>query len=186
MEDEMLHPVGDLLGSPVVAPDGVVGRVLDVLFDERNWQIRYLLIKASREGRDREVLFPPEAVLSIDAEEGIRIDRLQPFELKSSKRMPCLRSTREVLDCTVSGWSGEIGRTEEVLFDESSWALRFLMIDVSSWCPGAVVFVRPDLVHEAQWERQSLSVAVTRLEVLSMPGAEPADVDAAHAGRVLH
>ncbi len=182
----MLHTVGDLLGSPVIATDGLVGRVLDAFFDEQSWQICYLLVEVSSSHRDRAVLIPPEVVVSIDAEEGIRIERLPAFDVKSVERLRSLRSTRAVLDCTVAGWSGNLGRTADALFDEGCWALRFLMIDASSWRPGAMVFIRPELVQETHWERQSLSVAMTRVEVLSMPDADPTDDDSPHTGRVLH
>jgi hypothetical protein len=170
----------------VIASDGEVGRVLDAFFDERSWQIRFLLIKMSCVSRDRIVLFPPEAVVSIDPHEGVRIERLPALERKPAEHMGSLRSAREMLDCTVAGWSGDIGRTEDVLFDEASWALCFLMINAGSWRPGTVVFVRSDLVEEVRWERQSLSVAITRAEVVSLPTENPADVDLAHDARVLH
>jgi hypothetical protein len=185
-ENQMMHTVGELLGSPVTATHGLVGRVLDAFFDEQSWQIRYLLVETSSAGRDRIVAFRSEAVVSIDAEEGLRVEGSPAFDLKSSERLHCLRSTRAVLDCTVAGWSGSLGTTADALFDEASWALRFLMIDASSWCPGVVVLLRPDLVQEAHWERQSLRVAITRVEVLNMSEADPTEIDTAHAERVLH
>jgi uncharacterized protein YrrD len=182
----MLHTVGGLIGSRVIGTEGVIGHVLDAFFDEQSWRICYLLVEVSCVGRDRAVLFPPEAIVSIDTEDGIHIDHVPSFDLKSAERLRSLRSTREVLDCTVAGWAGDIGRTQDVLFDEGSWALRFLMIDVSSWCPGVVVFIRSDLVQEAQWESQSLRVAVTRLEVMNMPNGESTEDDIAQTGPVLH
>jgi hypothetical protein len=48
------------------------------------------------------------------------------------------------------------------------------------------VFIRSDLVQEAQWESQSLRVAVTRLEVMNMPNGESTEDDIAQTGPVLH
>lgn len=37
----MLRSVKGMIGYPIEATDGVVGKVKDALFDDRHWRLRY-------------------------------------------------------------------------------------------------------------------------------------------------
>jgi sporulation protein YlmC with PRC-barrel domain len=181
------HTVAELLDTRVVAKYGlVIGRVLDAYLDEQSWQIQYLLIEAAGQG-ERALLFASEAVRSIDMDQGrILVEGQGRFDVASVRELNALRSARDIIDCSVAGWTGSIGRTEDVLFEADSWIVRFLMIDASSWCPGGTLFVRPDLIQEAQWGDKSLCLAVTHVEVLEVAGVDEEDVDMWPRPRVFH
>ena len=40
----MLRSVKDMIGYPIEATDGVVGKVKYVLFDDRHWRLRYVVV----------------------------------------------------------------------------------------------------------------------------------------------
>ncbi len=42
----MLHNVFALLGVSILAKDGNIGHVRDVLFDDRSWVIRYFVVES--------------------------------------------------------------------------------------------------------------------------------------------
>src|SRR5262249_31863241 len=83
----MLHTLGALLGSPVPAADGTVGSVLDAFFDERSWQIRYLLVKSSPGARCRAVVCSSDAVIHVDEDDGVHIECESSSDPKLAKRL---------------------------------------------------------------------------------------------------
>lgn len=186
----MYHTVAELLDSRVVAKHGVViGRVLDAYLDEQNWQIQYLLIEAAGQTK-RTVLFASEAVRAIDMDAGkILVEGQGKFDVTSLQALSSLRSAREIIDCSVAGWTGSIGRTEDVLFEADSWIVCFLMIDASSWCPGGTLFIQPELIQDAHWGRRSLRLAMTHVEARELAEEEAEDTDSCDLRprpRVLH
>jgi uncharacterized protein YrrD len=56
----MLHDMKDLLGSSVLAIDGEMGHIHNVLFDDRSWAVRYLVVDVAKWLEDRQ-----EVVLAI-------------------------------------------------------------------------------------------------------------------------
>jgi hypothetical protein len=164
----VLHTLVGLIESRVLASDGTCGRVVDAYVDERTWAIECLIVMISGPGGDRHMVCFPDAVTEIDIEEGvITVARLSASSIELAESRDYLRSSRDVIGCNVSGWSGAIGRTEDAIFETDSWELRFLLIDASELCNGAVVLLQPGLIDEVRWEQSSLHAAVTRLEVLS-------------------
>lgn len=55
----MLRSLRSLLGSPVLAKDGEIGDVCDVLFHDRSWLVRYLVVNTGTWLSGRRVLLSP-------------------------------------------------------------------------------------------------------------------------------
>lgn len=55
----MLRPVNDLKGYALLATNGPIGHVVDVLFDDRHWAIRYLVVDTGTWLAGRRVLVSP-------------------------------------------------------------------------------------------------------------------------------
>src|SRR5690349_5350818 len=60
----MLRSVKRLRGQPIVASDGPMGFIVDVYFDDRNWQVRYLVLDTGRPMPQRQVLLSPSHVVA--------------------------------------------------------------------------------------------------------------------------
>jgi hypothetical protein len=77
----------DLLGLRVEAEDGIAGRVADLLVDDREWIIDYLVLDAAEAGAVYRVLLPPDWVDAIDLEgRHVRVRRTRE-ELRNSPRL---------------------------------------------------------------------------------------------------
>jgi hypothetical protein len=50
-----------------------------------------------------------------------------------------------------------------------SWAVRYLVVDTSSWCSGNHVVVAPGWISEISWCERAVSVDMTRLSMKSAP-----------------
>ncbi|HEU4503604.1 MAG TPA: PRC-barrel domain-containing protein, partial [Nitrospira sp.] len=63
---KQLRRIRELSDLTILASDGEIGSVQEVYFDDRNWAVRYLVIKAGRWLLSREVLLAPAAVVEIN------------------------------------------------------------------------------------------------------------------------
>jgi uncharacterized protein YrrD len=62
----MLLATSAVKGYSIEAQDGVIGTVKDMLFDDRTWQIKWLVIDTGSWLVDRKVLLHPSAIASFD------------------------------------------------------------------------------------------------------------------------
>ena len=63
---KQLRRIRELTELTILATDGEIGSVQEVYFDDRNWAIRYLVVKAGSWLLSREVLLAPAAVAEIN------------------------------------------------------------------------------------------------------------------------
>jgi uncharacterized protein YrrD len=64
----MLYRLQKLLGLPIAASDGEIGKIADVYFDDHRWTIRYLVVETGNWLSGRKVLISAIPVSSIDWE----------------------------------------------------------------------------------------------------------------------
>lgn len=95
-----LHGTSALAGYPIAARDGDIGRVADFLFDDRSWQIRFVVVDTHDWLPGRRVLLATDAIASFDRatrEARVRLTRTAvkaspPYE--GDSRMPTPYFTR--------------------------------------------------------------------------------------------
>ena len=63
----MLHKTSKLCGLHVVASDGEIGHVDDVLVDEKTWAVRYFVVDTSNWIGGKSVLIAPSVLTNVDA-----------------------------------------------------------------------------------------------------------------------
>jgi len=74
-----------------------------------------------------------------------------------------------VLGTPVEGRDGRLGHIDDVLFDDRSWRVRYLVIQVRSWLPGRKVVLMPREVTGADWPAHSVTIDKTREEIRQSP-----------------
>jgi uncharacterized protein YrrD len=80
----MLRSLKDLLGFDIQAADGKVGQMVDVLFDDEEWQIRYFVVDVSDWLEREHVLISTHAIQSSEWETGSLSAALTRDQVKSS------------------------------------------------------------------------------------------------------
>src|ERR1043166_5193168 len=65
---EHRHLAHELSGYPLVAADGIIGRVRDLYIDDRRWVVRYLVVELRHGLTTRRVLVSPVCVRAVDTE----------------------------------------------------------------------------------------------------------------------
>jgi len=74
---------------------------------------------------------------------------------------PCLRSTRDVTGHHIQAADGEIGHVEDFIFDDETWAIRYLIINTQNWWPGKKVLVSPQWIERVSWIESKVFVNLT-------------------------
>jgi sporulation protein YlmC with PRC-barrel domain len=90
-----------------------------------------------------------------------------------------LRSTASVMGYDIQASDDSIGEVHDYVFDDESWAIRYLIVDTRKWWPGGTkVLVGMNWVDRIDWASQKVHVRMTRAQVKSSPVFE--DVGAIH------
>ena len=93
---------------------------------------------------------------------------------------PHLRSGNTVLTYHVHATDGDLGHVSALLVEESTWAIRYLVVDTGSWWQGHKVLIAPDWVIGLDWEKCEVSVGMTQV---SVRGSAPYDANTAYDRR---
>jgi hypothetical protein len=64
---------------------------------------------------------------------------------------------------------GEIGHIADFLFDDRSFAARWLVVETGSWLHARKVLLQPSVLGQADPDRLKLSVALTRAQIEASP-----------------
>ena len=64
---------------------------------------------------------------------------------------------------------GRIGTVSDLLFDDKTWQVRWLVADTGTWLSGRKVLIHPSAIRRADYERQELPVALTKAQVEGSP-----------------
>ena len=83
-----------------------------------------------------------------------------------------LRSSSAVIGHHIEANDGEIGHIKDLLVDDSTWAIRYLIVNTRNWWSGHRVLVAPHWIKEASWSEDKVSVDLPREAVKDMPSFE--------------
>ena len=82
---------------------------------------------------------------------------------------PHLRSCDAVENYHIHAADGDIGHVEGLLFDDESWAVRYVIANTSNWWLGHKVLVAPKWIEDVSWKDGTISVDLTRQAVKDSP-----------------
>jgi hypothetical protein len=74
---------------------------------------------------------------------------------------------------SVIATDGEMGSIRNFLFDDQSWTIRYLVVDVGSWLKRRAVVLAIAAVEQPDWVKKTFHVYLTKEQVRHSP-----DVDA--------
>ncbi len=82
---------------------------------------------------------------------------------------PHLRSSRALIGYYLHATDGDIGHVQGVIVDDSSWAVRYLVVDTNNWWLDHEVLISPKWIDDVSWLDATVSVGLTRQSVKSSP-----------------
>jgi len=81
-----------------------------------------------------------------------------------------LRSSVKVLGYAIQATDESIGHVTDFVFDDKSWAIRYLIVDTRNWWPGGKkVLVATHWIDSIDWATSSVNVGLTREGVKASP-----------------
>lgn len=174
----MLLKARDLNGYTLSARDGAIGTVGDVYFDDRTWTVQALVAHTGHWLSDKLVLIPSAALRPADdAAQIIPVDLTMEQVTNSaspqtgplSQRLPHLRAVYGLLGCHIHARDGELGHVEEFVIDDTSWVIRYLVVDTRNWWLGKRVLISPEWVERVNWSDWKIGVFLTRKAIEQAP-----------------
>lgn len=73
---------------------------------------------------------------------------------------------------TIHAKDGEIGKVDEVLFDDNHWTVRYLIVDTGHWLARHKVLLSPLSFEPAGWNGLPLNVNLTKEQIENSPGVD--------------
>ena len=80
-----------------------------------------------------------------------------------------LRSSKEVIGYEIMATDGPIGSVEDFVFDDESWAIRYMVVDTGKWLPGKHVLLSPEWIDSVSWSEHEVYVKVARQAIETSP-----------------
>jgi hypothetical protein len=80
-----------------------------------------------------------------------------------------LRSNRDLDDFSIHATDGNLGRLSDFYFDDTSWVIRYLVVETGSWLEDRSVLISPLSLGTPNWTDNVLPVALTMAQVKGSP-----------------
>ncbi|HEX2149089.1 MAG TPA: PRC-barrel domain-containing protein [Actinomycetota bacterium] len=93
---------------------------------------------------------------------------------------PNLRSVREVTGYGIRTTDDDLGHVEDFIVDDTTWEVRYMVVDTAALWFGKKVLVSPLWAREVDWSRRSVQVSLSADDIKRAPewdGLTPIDQD---------
>jgi uncharacterized protein YrrD len=80
-----------------------------------------------------------------------------------------LRNASTIKGYTIEATDGRIGTIDDILFDDSSWLVRWLVVDTGNWLSGRKVLLPASVLGHIDPKKQDFSVRLTMSQVEHSP-----------------
>jgi len=73
---------------------------------------------------------------------------------------------------SLSAKDGEIGRVEDLYFDDQKWTIRYIVVDTGRWLPGRKVLISPCSIGRADRDNQLIEINLNKQRIENSPSIE--------------
>ncbi|MGN6827829.1 PRC-barrel domain-containing protein [Paucibacter sp. M5-1] len=81
-----------------------------------------------------------------------------------------LRSSANVSGYDIHALDGSLGHVKDFIFDEASWAIRYLVVDTRNWWPGGKkVLIATHWIDRIEWSEKTVYTQLTREQIKNSP-----------------
>jgi len=187
----MLHRERRLKGALVRGTDGDLGVLERLFFDDQQWGIRDLVVGRDKSLNDGSVQISTTS-LQRNWNVEVLLANLSRSEIRDSPAFPGgdelpagsvasghVRGTDQIIGFHLKATDGEIGHVDDLLIDEDSWQISYLVVDTSNWIGGKWVAISPHVLRSIDWTNGLLEVAITRDAVKQSPPMDAMPVPSA-------
>lgn len=79
------------------------------------------------------------------------------------------RNIKSLEGYSLKATDGEIGKVDEFYFDDSSWTIRYMVVETGSWFSEKKVLLSPSVIKQADWENEQFAVGLTKEQIQKSP-----------------
>ena len=90
-----------------------------------------------------------------------------------------LRNASSFNGYVIAASDGKLGTVSDLLFDDATWLIRWLVVDTGNWLPGRHVLLPPSVMGNVDPSKQEFTVRLTMQEVQASPAID------AHADSII-
>jgi hypothetical protein len=83
-----------------------------------------------------------------------------------------LKPASDINGCAIAAADGEIGHVSDVLFEDDSWLVRWVVVDCGNWMTDRKVLLPPSALGHLDLQRREFSVRLTREQVKDSPDVD--------------
>jgi sporulation protein YlmC with PRC-barrel domain len=83
-----------------------------------------------------------------------------------------LHKASELIGSSIAAKDGDVGSVTDLLFDDESWSVRWLVVDTGTWLPGRKVLLPSSHLVRVLPAARGISVDLTREQVKSSPDVD--------------
>ena len=80
-----------------------------------------------------------------------------------------LRSGDDLIGHNLQAADGEIGHVEDLIIDDVTWAICYLVVATRTWWPGKRVLIAPRWIERVSWPEAKVVVGLSREDVRRSP-----------------
>lgn len=81
-------------------------------------------------------------------------------------------NSKDLKGLVIRATDGEIGKVEQLYFDDRTWTVRYLVVDTGGWLNGRQVLISPMSVAGVDWQSKRMDVALTMNQVEHAPDVD--------------
>lgn len=85
---------------------------------------------------------------------------------------PHLRSLEEIRSYKVATENDTFGHVEDLVMDDETWTIRYVVVDTRKWLPGQTVLLSPDWFTRFDWADETLGCELSRQTIENIPRLE--------------
>lgn len=83
-----------------------------------------------------------------------------------------LHEVKELIGSSVMATDGEMGSVRTLLFDDRSWAICYLVVDVGTWLKSRAVVLPITALEPPDWSKRIFNVRLTKDQVRDSPDVD--------------
>ncbi len=83
-----------------------------------------------------------------------------------------LTNNDELKGLVIRARDGELGKVDELYFDDVTWAIRYLTADTGGWLGGRTVLISPISILQVDWPARCIDVDLTRSQIENSPNID--------------
>ena len=78
----------------------------------------------------------------------------------------------DLIDAEVIATDGEIGRVRNFFFDDQTWTIRYLVVEVGNWLSRRDVLISITAIDQPDWQKKIFRVRLTKEQVRHSPDVD--------------